>query len=87
MRNRPVEGEQAPDSPVTEEDAENLRSFIGALIADGLQPADVADQIFDAVTNDRFYVLTHPEWSGMVLRNTERMLAGKNPQMNIPGNG
>lgn len=83
-RNRPTEGEQAPDSTATEEDAENLRNMIGALIAEGLQPDDVAQQVFDAVVNGRFYVLTHPEWSGMVQRNTERMLAGENPEMNIP---
>lgn len=86
-RNRPSEGEQAADSEVTAEDAANLRDFIGALIADGLRPEDVADQVFDAVANDRFYVLTHPEWSQMVRRNTERMLAGDNPQMTIPGPG
>jgi len=87
MRNRPTTGEQAPDSSVTEADAENLRNFIGALIADGLRPDDVAEQVFDAVAHNRFYVLTHPEWSGMVQRNTERMLAGGNPEMTIPGAG
>ncbi len=85
VRNRPTTGEQAPDSAATEEDAENLRNTIGALIADGLQPSDVAEQVFAAVSTDRFYVLTHPDWSHMVLRNTERMLAGENPQMAIPG--
>jgi len=83
-RNRPTDGDQAADSTATAEDAANLESFIGALIADGLQPDDVAEQVFDAVANDRFYVLTHPEWSGMVRRNTERMLAGDNPEMSIP---
>ena len=85
VRNRPTTGEQAPDSAATEEDAENLRNTIGALIADGLQPSDVAEQVFTAVSTNRFYVLTHPDWSHMVLRNTERMLAGENPQMAIPG--
>lgn len=83
-RNRPTSGEPAADSAVTEKDAENLRSMIERLIADGLQPADVAQQVFEAVAANRFYVLTHPEWSGMVKRNTERMLAGENPEMFIP---
>lgn len=87
MRNRPESGEQARDSGATLEDEANMREFIGALIADGLQPDDVADQVFDAVANNRFYVLTHPEWSSMVRRNTERMLAGENPLMVIPGAG
>ena len=84
VRNRPTTGDQAPDSEVTEADAKMLQDTIGALIADGLQPADVAEQVFDAVANGRFYVLTHPDWSSMVRRNTERMLAGENPEMNIP---
>lgn len=85
-RNRPTTGEQAPDSDVTAGDAEALQSMIGALVADGLTPESVAEQVFDAVAADRFYVLTHPEWSGMVLGNTKRMLAGENPVMSIPGN-
>lgn len=83
-RNRPTDGDQAADGTATEADAANLRAMIGSLIANGLQPDDVAGQVFDAVVNRRLYVLTHPEWSGMVRSNTERMLAGENPQMTIP---
>jgi NAD(P)-dependent dehydrogenase (short-subunit alcohol dehydrogenase family) len=83
-RNRPTTGAQASTTTVTAGDAENLRSFIGQLIAGGITPESVADMVFDAVRDRRFYVLTHPDWSAGVLRNTERMLAGENPQMNIP---
>ena len=61
--------------------------MIGSLIAGGIKPDDVADQVFDAVREKRFYVLTHPQWAGMVRSNTERMLAGGNPEMAIPPNG
>ena len=72
-RNRPTSGGQAADGTATEEDAANLRAMIGGLIAGGLQPEDVADQVFDAVVARRLYVLTHPDWSNMVRANTERM--------------
>lgn len=86
-RNRPQTGEQALESEVTAADAAMLRDFIGALIADGLTPESVADQVFEAVSSNTFYVLTHPDWNAMVQRNTERMLAGHNPEMSIPGAG
>jgi len=86
-RNRPTEGEQAAASAEASEGDEIVRSVISGLIADGLTPESVAEQVFAAVRDDKFYVLTHPDWSGMVLRNTERMLAGDNPEMAIPSNG
>ena len=68
----------------TEQDAANLQSMIGALIANGLQPDDVAQQVFDAVVANRLYVLTHPDWSNGIVRNVERMVGGENPVMDIP---
>lgn len=84
LRNRPADGPQAPTAVASEEEAAMMRDTIGGLIAGGLEPADVAEQVFDAVANRRFYVLTHPDWSNMVRRNTERMLAGEDPEMSIP---
>lgn len=84
IRHRPSAEIQASNDTAGDADT-GFEAIVGSLIADGLDPADVAEQVFDAVANDRFYVLTHPDWSGMVRRNTDRMLAGENPEMGIPG--
>lgn len=84
-RNRPVTGDHAvEEADVAGENDAVIRDVIGGLIAGGLTPEVVADRVYDAVVAKRFYVLTHAEWASMVRRNTERMLAGENPEMTIP---
>lgn len=81
-RNRP-EAERTSESPSATE--LGIGAALDKLIAEGLEPSDVAQLVFDAVRDNKFYVLTHPEWSPMVQRNTETMLAGNNPRVFLPG--
>lgn len=86
-RNRPagsIEGGQTPVGDTAEggegaEEASGYADFVGALIAGGLAPVDVASQVVDAVRTRRFYVLTHPEWIPMVTNRTDRIAAGGDP--------
>jgi hypothetical protein len=41
--------------------------------------SDVADLVVDAVLNDRFWVLTHPEYAGLVTERAEGIAAGNPP--------
>src|SRR3954468_8003406 len=41
--------------------AEMGKQMIGALITSGLDPAEVARQVLEAVREERFYILTHPD--------------------------
>ena len=63
-----------------------LKEMVGNWIAEGLQPAHVASLVVDAIRERRFYVLTHPEWQGMVRDRVDRMLSGENPSARLPGN-
>lgn len=63
-----------------------MRAMVEQWIAEGLDPADVAAMVVDAIRTNRFYVLTHPEWQGMVRDRVERMLDGQNPMAFLPGN-
>jgi len=63
-----------------------LKSMIDGFIAEGLQPAAVADLVIDAIRTRRFYVLTHPEWQSMVRDRVDRMLSGEAPAVSLPGN-
>ena len=40
----------------------------------GKSPASVADQVVDAVRTNRFWILTHDEWAGVMRRRTEAMV-------------
>ena len=55
-RNRPMDVEPIEDAP----DGGAMREFIRSLIASGMEPSEVADHVVDAITSNRFYILTHP---------------------------
>jgi NAD(P)-dependent dehydrogenase (short-subunit alcohol dehydrogenase family) len=87
-RNRP---EAVPGLPEPGDDPEAqglaaMRAMVEQWIAEGLDPDDVAAMVVDAIRTTRFYVLTHPEWQGMVRDRVERMLAGEAPVAALPGN-
>jgi len=57
----------------------DLREAVGAMIASGLDPASVADQVLDAIRARRFYILTHPEWNSMIAARLQRIVDGEDP--------
>lgn len=60
---------------VTKEVTEMLRQ----LVEDGLPPSQVADAVFDAVRNEKFYILTHQDWKPLVEKRMEDILRERNP--------
>jgi NAD(P)-dependent dehydrogenase (short-subunit alcohol dehydrogenase family) len=56
-RNRPLWA-PAPE----ESGSEEIRALSAQQVADGIDPAVVADHVLDAVRANSFYVLTHPEY-------------------------
>lgn len=84
-RNRP-EIELAGELVETDEGLLALKEMVNTWIAEGLQPSHVASLVVDAIRNNRFYVLTHPEWQGMISDRVDRMLSGENPWATLPGN-
>jgi NAD(P)-dependent dehydrogenase (short-subunit alcohol dehydrogenase family) len=83
-RNRPG---FTPGEDIDEEHAlAQMREMLDALIAEGLNPAVVANLVVEAIRARRFYVLTHPEWQDMVRDRVDRMLSGEDPAVTLPGN-
>ncbi|MBI2709188.1 MAG: SDR family NAD(P)-dependent oxidoreductase [Actinobacteria bacterium] len=74
-RNRP--GGPRPEDAT--EDRAAARDVLRSLLATGLDPADVAEQVLAAVLERRFYILTHPEWNPMIAVRAERIIAGDAP--------
>jgi NAD(P)-dependent dehydrogenase (short-subunit alcohol dehydrogenase family) len=49
-------------------------------IASGIPPSQVADQVYDAIREERFYILTDPAWAKSAVRERmEGILAERNP--------
>jgi NAD(P)-dependent dehydrogenase (short-subunit alcohol dehydrogenase family) len=78
-RNRP-DTLQNPPQPLTPAMEEAWKAAHAAMEA-GLSSEEVADQIFAAIEEERFYILTHPEHNGMIAERMNNILAGANPRM------
>jgi NAD(P)-dependent dehydrogenase (short-subunit alcohol dehydrogenase family) len=50
----------------------------------GIDPADVAQQVLDAVVARRFWVLTHPDSRPIAVERVQRAADGVNPQFAVP---
>ncbi|HXQ60782.1 MAG TPA: SDR family NAD(P)-dependent oxidoreductase [Acidimicrobiales bacterium] len=73
-RNRP---DWAPASSLPE--GAEFQDVVRQLVATGLEPADVAGKVLDAVRDNRFYILTHDDTPAMVETRMRDILEGRNP--------
>jgi len=75
FRNRPPEL-QNPIENIPEPTPDQLEQYeeIKALFADGMAPAEVADHVFRAIAEDRFFILTHPELNDAIRTRIDRIL-------------
>lgn len=46
-----------------------------------LSPEHIADCTFDAIHDERLYILTHPELNALLAERTEAMINGRNPMI------
>ncbi len=56
-----------------------MENFVAQHVAQGIDPAHVADQLFDALRANRFYILTHPNWKVAVQARMGDILEGRTP--------
>jgi len=59
----------------------DLEPIIRSLIAAGMSPADVAQHVLRAVEEDRFYVLTHPDFTAQVKERCQDIVDGRTPSV------
>jgi NAD(P)-dependent dehydrogenase (short-subunit alcohol dehydrogenase family) len=76
-RNRPVDPGVAA-GPRSEEELAML-AHVGSLVAEGLNPKQVAEMVCDAVRTDRFYIFTHPTWMPLISDRFDRITSGEGP--------
>jgi NAD(P)-dependent dehydrogenase (short-subunit alcohol dehydrogenase family) len=73
-RNRP---DWAPPAPAGS--GPDLQGVVRGLVAAGIDPADVAAKVLDAVRANRFYIITHDDTPAMVEIRMRDILDGRNP--------
>jgi NAD(P)-dependent dehydrogenase (short-subunit alcohol dehydrogenase family) len=74
--NRP---ESLANAPADDEQAPGFAAFLKLGSSGGMAPADVASMVFDAVREQRFYVITHPDYLDSVRDRVERIIDGRDP--------
>jgi NAD(P)-dependent dehydrogenase (short-subunit alcohol dehydrogenase family) len=76
FRNRPPErAEVTPELMLSEPAWKRVRERIEA----GIAPDRVAEQVFAAMREDRFYILTHPVYRELIQARLEAILEGRPP--------
>ena len=76
-RNRPVKLQnETVDNPPQ---VQAYLDFMKAAVEAGIPPIKVADQVFEAIKEERFYILTHPEWLPVVKLRVDNLLQLENP--------
>ena len=87
-RNRPAELASSGPPPPGQEAMEPM---IRQLLASGQAPDQVAEVVFDAIRNERFYVFPNPAWKERIRARMEGILEERNPDatqiMTLSGRG
>ena len=79
-RNRPAElRNQAPPAPLSPE-AEQIKAMFENMLAAGMSPDAVADIVFQAIRENKFYIFTHPDMKPLVKLRMEGILQETNPE-------
>ncbi len=86
-RNRPVElqneggnGFESADPLIKKQLGDAVRS----VVEDGMAPEVIAAHVIEAIKENRFYILTHPHFTGAVAYRMKDILNGKNPRNLMP---
>jgi NAD(P)-dependent dehydrogenase (short-subunit alcohol dehydrogenase family) len=78
-RNRPAELQNAPAGGSTHPVVAQAEKMLRQLVETGLPPSEVAEAVFDAIRNGRFYILTHADWKPLVQKRMNDILQDRNP--------
>jgi NAD(P)-dependent dehydrogenase (short-subunit alcohol dehydrogenase family) len=82
-RMRAPELQEDPGTPPSVQEArmKRYRERMTAAVAAGKQPVEIAEIVLDAIKNNDFYILTHPEQEEMRVRQrAEQIIARKAPR-------
>lgn len=83
-RNRPAALANAasrPPDPKGDAAGEMVRNFLKT----GKSPAEIADQVFEAIRDDRLYIITHPDMDYIIKERFDHILAHENPVPRLLG--
>ena len=78
-RNRPPELQDDPSTIVMTPEIAAAQEEVRQACETGMSPDKVADCVFQAVQDEKFYILTHPEFTPLVEARMAALVRGQNP--------
>lgn len=78
-RNRPAALQNTPEQQEISPEMAAAVQFIRQVVQAGIPPSQVADTVFDAIREEKFYILTHPTTKFGVQLRMEDMLQDRGP--------
>lgn len=76
LRNEPGSGAPPPQAALMEQ---AVRQFVGG----GTDPSEIAGMVVDAIRNEKFYILPHPEWKEQIQTRMEDIIGERNPAVEV----
>jgi short-subunit dehydrogenase len=76
LRNERDPGPQPPQPAMMEQ-------AVRAFVEGGTDPAVIAAMVVDAIQEEKFYILPHPEWKEQIRIRMEDIIGERNPAVNI----
>jgi NAD(P)-dependent dehydrogenase (short-subunit alcohol dehydrogenase family) len=77
---RSLESRPAELAAPLAEDAAFVHEALAQFIAEGIEPADVAEQVIDAIRAEQFLLLTHPHHAEGLQLRADQLMAGQLPE-------
>jgi NAD(P)-dependent dehydrogenase (short-subunit alcohol dehydrogenase family) len=74
-----------PPEPAAGTQERMMLDMIKGIFAGGMAPSETAAIVLDAIVNERFYVLTHPEHNAQIEARVKAVVSGGTPPTLIPG--
>ena len=79
FRNRPSRLQNVPAEEKMGPEGEALLQFMRQAMEAGMPPHQVADIVFQAIRDEKFYILTHPELKEAIRVRMEDILQERHP--------
>jgi NAD(P)-dependent dehydrogenase (short-subunit alcohol dehydrogenase family) len=76
-RNRPKDF--ADESPPQGRVADAIREWFAEQLKQGMSPRAVGEEVLAAIRDERFYILTHPDYQTLIEQRMKDLVSGSNP--------
>jgi NAD(P)-dependent dehydrogenase (short-subunit alcohol dehydrogenase family) len=78
-RNRPEDLLNKPEEEKTLPGAEAMEQMVRGLLAQGTPASEIGQKVFEAVRDEKFYILPHPQYTNMIRTRMEDILEERDP--------